>query len=117
MNERLEDIIAFRKKKLQAFLDAGQNPYPSHTDRTHTNSQALEQFDALQGKSITLVGRIRSLRAMGKLTFIHIEDGAARIQVLLKADDLGADQFQFFNDNFDLGDFVEVTGTLFKTKT
>ncbi len=117
MNERLEDIIAFRKKKLQAFIGAGINPYPSHTDRTHTNSAALEQFDALAGQAITLVGRIRSMRAMGKLTFIHIEDGNARIQVLLKADDLGEDKFKFFNDNFDLGDFVEVTGTLFKTKT
>jgi lysyl-tRNA synthetase, class II len=117
MNERLEDIIAFRKKKLQAFLEAGQNPYPSHTGRTHSNSQPLEQFDALQGQSLTLVGRIRSLRAMGKLTFIHIEDGTGRIQVLLKADDLGEEKFKFFNDNFDLGDFVEVTGTLFKTKT
>lgn len=117
MNERLEDIIAFRKKKLQAFLDAGINPYPSHTDRTHTNIQALDLFDQLQNQTITLVGRIRGLRAMGKLTFLHIEDGTARIQVLLKADDLGEDQFKFFNDNFDIGDFVEITGTLFKTKT
>ncbi len=117
MNERLDDIIAFRKKKLQAFIDAGINPYPSHTDRTHTNAEALEQYEQLQGQNITLVGRIRALRAMGKLTFLHIEDGTARIQVLLKAEDLGEEQFKFFNDNFDIGDFVEVTGALFTTKT
>lgn len=117
MNERLEDIIAFRKKKLQAFLDAGINPYPSSTDRTHTNQEALDNYDQLQGKTVTLVGRIRGLRAMGKLTFLHIADGTARIQVLLKAEDLGEQQFKFFNDNFDIGDFVEVTGTLFTTKT
>lgn len=117
MNERLDDIVAFRKKKLQAFLDAGINPYPSHTDRTHTNAEALEKYDQLQGQAITLVGRIRTLRGMGKLTFLHIEDGTARIQVLLKADGIGDDQFKFFNDNFDIGDFVEATGTLFTTKT
>jgi len=117
MNERLDEIIAFRKKKLQAFIGAGLNPYPSHTDRTHTNAQALEQYEVLQGQTITVVGRIRGLRAMGKLTFIHVEDGTARLQVLLKADDIGADKFKFFNDNFDIGDFVEVSGTLFKTKT
>jgi len=117
MNERLEDIIAFRKKKLQAFIDAGINPYPSTTGRTHTNAEALEQFGQLQGQAITVVGRIRGMRAMGKLTFAHIEDGTGRIQVLLKADDLGEDKFKFFNENFDIGDFVEAAGSLFTTKT
>jgi lysyl-tRNA synthetase class 2 len=117
MNERLEDIIGFRRKKSEAFLAAGINPYPSVSNRTHTNREALDQFDDLQGQAITLVGRIRSLRAMGKLTFLHIEDGTARVQVLLKSEDLGEEKFKFFNDNFDIGDFVECTGSLFVTKT
>ncbi len=116
MTDRLEDIIEFRKKKLEAIRAAGFDPYPSKTERTHTNREALDQFDKLQAQTITLVGRIRSLRTMGKLIFAHIEDGTSRIQVLLKADDLG-EKFKFFEDNFDIGDFLEVTGTLFKTKT
>jgi lysyl-tRNA synthetase, class II len=117
MNERLEDIISHRKKKLQNLGEAGINPYPSVSGRTHSNKEALDKFDSLQEQELILVGRIRSLRIMGKLCFIHIEDGLARIQVLLKADNLGDEQFKFFVDNFDIGDFVECAGSLFVTKT
>jgi len=117
MSERLEDIIEFRKKKLENLKAAGIDPYPSETARTHTNQEALEGYNSLQGQSIVLVGRIRSLRTMGKLAFAHIEDGSGRIQVLVKSDEVGEDQFQLFVDNFDIGDFLEATGTLFTTKT
>ncbi len=117
MSERLEDIIEFRKKKLQNLKDAGIDPYPSETHRTHTNLEAIEKFEQLSEGTVTLVGRIRSLRTMGKLAFAHIEDGTARIQVLLKSDEVGDEQFNLFVDNFDIGDFIEVTGKLFITKT
>jgi lysyl-tRNA synthetase class 2 len=117
MSDRLEDIIAFRRAKLDRIKQAGIDPYPSTTGRTHTNAEVLDKFDDLQGKELILVGRIRSLRTMGKLAFFHVEDGTAKIQVLLKEDELGKDQFDFFVDNFDIGDFVEATGTLFLTKT
>lgn len=117
MSERLEDIIAGRQKKLEEIKKAGIDPYPSSTSRTHTNKQALDGFDALMNEKITLVGRIRSFRDMGKIIFAHIEDGSGKIQILLKQDEIGAEEFKFFLKNFDSGDFIEVTGTLFKTKT
>lgn len=117
MNERLDDIIGHRKTKLENLRAAGMEPFPSATSRTHSNLEAIEQFDSLQGQTLTLAGRIRSMRGMGKLLFLHIDDGTGRVQVLLKSDDLGDKQFAFFVDNFDLGDFVEATGTLFITKT
>ncbi len=117
MSERLEDIIAGRKAKLQVIKDAGIEPYPSTTQRTHTNQQALDGFDNLQNQSLTLVGRIRSWRDMGKIIFAHIEDGTAKIQVLFKKEEVGDDAFNFLLKNFDIGDFIEATGTLFKTKT
>lgn len=117
MNERLEDIINHRKKKLENLAAAGINPYPSVTERTHTNSEVLEKFAELEGQRVTLVGRVRSIRGMGKLLFLHIDDGSGRIQVLLKADDIGAEKFSNFVDNYDLGDFVQATGSLFVTKT
>jgi lysyl-tRNA synthetase, class II len=117
MNERLDDIIKFRKDKLERFLQAGIDPYPSSTGRTHSNAEVKAQFDELQGQTITLAGRIRSLRSMGKLTFVHIDDGTARVQILLKADEVGDEQFAWFADNYDIGDFIEATGTLFTTKT
>lgn len=117
MNERLEDIINHRKKKLENLISAGIDPYPSETARTHSNTEALEKFDDLSDRQVTLVGRIRSMRGMGKLLFLHIDDGGAKIQVLIKADDVSDRQFEFFVDNFDLGDFIEATGKLFVTKT
>src|SRR3989344_2598584 len=117
MSERLEDVIKIRREKLERIKQAGLEPYPSSVNRTHTNKQALDDFDALVDKSITVVGRIRSWRDMGKLIFAHIEDGGSKIQVLIKSDDVGADNFKFALKHFDIGDFLEVTGTLLKTKT
>lgn len=117
MSDRLEDIIAFRKKKLEQIKAAGVDPYPSVTERTHTNKEALDNFELLAGKTVVLVGRIRSLRVMGKLIFAHIEDGSARIQLLFKADEIGEEVFKFLSDNFDIGDFIQATGQLFVTKT
>jgi lysyl-tRNA synthetase class 2 len=65
----------------------------------------------------TVVGRIRSLRAMGKITFAHIEDGAGRVQIFLRANDIGQDQVEFFNRYFDLGDFIQAKGEMFRTRT
>ncbi len=117
MSERLEDILAARRKKLETLKEAGIEPYPSSTSRSHTNKEALDDFDSIGNKQITLVGRIRSFRDMGKIIFVHIEDGSAKIQVLFKQDEVGKEKFDFFLKNFDSGDFVEITGTLFKTKT
>ncbi len=119
MSERLEDIIKFRRQRLDQLKAAGVDPYPSTTDRTHANQEVLEQFDTLSQAQtpVTLVGRIRSWRTMGKLIFSHIEDGTAKIQVLFKSDNIGEEQFKFLLNNFDIGDFIEATGTLFTTKT
>jgi lysyl-tRNA synthetase class 2 len=117
MSERIEDIIDFRRKKLAALKAAGIDPYPSSTKRDHSNQEALDNFEALAEtkKEITVVGRIRSLRTQGKITFAHIEDGTTKIQLFFKADNL-AEKFALL-ENFDLGDFIEATGFLFKTKT
>ncbi len=117
MSERLEDIIAFRKKKLENLLSHNINPYPSSTARTHQISEVLEQFDQLGDNTVTIVGRIRSLRLMGQLAFAHIDDGEARMQILLQKTEVGEEMFDFFADNFDVGDFVEANGILFTTKS
>ena len=79
-----------------------------------------QKFDALaeQSTRVVLVGRIRSLRTMGKLVFAHVDDGTSRIQrILVASNDVGEASFSFFVENFDIGDFVEAAGTLFLTKT
>ncbi len=117
MSERLEDIRARRIEKIKHLEQAGIEAYPSTTARTHSNADALAHFNDLQGQRVTLVGRIRSMRGMGKILFAHVEDGTARVQILVKQEEVGDAQFNFFLDTFDTGDFVEVTGTLFETKT
>lgn len=112
----IEDIKKVRLEKLEALEKLGINPFPSQTRRTHTNKEVIDNFNKLLKKKIFLVGRIRAVRGHGGSTFIHIEDGTGRIQVYLKRDVLGKKGYKNFQDFFDIGDFIEVGGTLFKTK-
>jgi len=117
-NTSLEKIRLEKIKELRA---AGLEPYPTRAERTHTSRQAIADFEAAEktGQEVkaTLAGRIRAVRPMGKLTFAHIEDGEGRIQLFLRADDLGEDKLDHFNKWFDLGDFVQASGFMFRTRT
>ena len=114
--DNLEEIRKIRIQKLENLKKAGINPYPAVVLRTHTNQEAIDDFKKLEKKSITLVGRIRSIRGHGGSTFCHIEDGSAQIQIYLKKDIVGETEYKLFIENTDIGDFVEVTGKLFLTK-
>lgn len=115
----IKELKQQRKEKLKAIRNAGQLAYPKDTKRTHTNQRALNQFETLEKEKerVTLVGRMRSKREHGKLTFCDIKDGTAKIQILMKESKLGPKSYEFFLDNFDMGDFIEVTGTLTTTDT
>ncbi len=114
----IEKLKKVRIDKLKNLEKAGINPYPAEVLRTHTNQEALDSFNKLirVKKKITLVGRIRSLREHGGSTFCHIEDGTVQIQIYLKQDKIGKKEYQLFLNNIDIGDFVETTGFLFKTR-
>ncbi len=114
------DLERVRLEKLERLRQAGVEPYPNRVERTHTTADAIRAFEAAdedESVEATLVGRLRSIRAMGKSTFAHIEDGAGRLQLYLRADELGAEVFDSFNDDFDLGDFIQVHGKFFRTRT
>lgn len=112
----MSDEREARIEKLAALRAEGIDPYPARSHRTHTAAETLAHFDALQGDQITLTGRLMLLREMGKSAFAHIEDGTARIQIYFKRDTIGEDAFRRIK-LLDLGDFLQVTGTLFTTKT
>ncbi len=119
MREHTE-LERVRLEKLERLRRAGMEPYPRTAERTHTAAEALKAFaEAPEGERVdaTLTGRLRAVRTMGKATFAHVEDGSGRIQLYLRADDLGLDRLKLFNNEFDLGDFVQAAGYLFKTKT
>jgi len=114
----VDEIRKNRIKKLEAIKSAGYFAYPQETKRTHTSLQALTDFGKLSRskKEIVLGGRILSLRQHGGLIFANIADGAGQLQILFKRDRLGEKKYQFFIDNFDIGDFAEARGFLFKTQ-
>lgn len=107
-----------RLEKLKEILRRKINPYPTGVERDMTCLEARKNFERLakEKKEINLVGRIRSIRLHGKACFSHIEDGAGRFQIYLKEDILKED-YNFFKEFIDIGDFIQVKGTLFSTKT
>lgn len=111
-----EDIIQTKLEKLELLKNAGESPYPEKSSRSMSNVEALEQFESLQGQVLFLVGRVRSIRLMGKVAFAHIEDESGKVQIFLKKDEMDERQFTLFMDAVEIGDFIEVKGELFLTK-
>ncbi len=115
----IEEIRDARLKKLKLLEEKGINPYPTTANQDKTLRTAIEEFDTLSqsAEKLSLVGRILSIRGQGKIIFFDFDDGTARFQALLKhSEPTSAEDFDLFQEVFDIGDFIEVTGTLFLTK-
>ena len=119
----LQDYRDERLRKLEELKALGVNPYPANAHRTHTGANAVGQYDELQGKEITVVGRIVSIRSFGKLAFIKLRDESGSIQLYLQDSEmalldaehgvLGIKELRLL----DSGDFIEATGEMVTTKT
>lgn len=114
----IEEIKKARLEKLQRIQKKGLLAYPGQVKRTHSLGELLKGFSALakSQKEIIGTGRIRTVREHGGSTFFHIEDGTASMQAYLKKDRVGETPYQFFLENIDIGDFVQLRGVLFLTK-
>ena len=112
----LNQIINFRKEKLNDLQKKGVNPYPSYFRLTHYSESIKINFEKLEGEDVVVAGRIMAVRRMGKASFFRIIDNEGAIQVFIKKDDIGEDSYENFK-LFDIGDFVGVSGQVFKTKT
>jgi len=116
--EKPSDLERQRYMKLERIRERGIDPYPPRVQRSQTTAEAIREFETGEPqREISLVGRLRSIRVMGKSTFAHIEDGSGRIQIYLRQDTLGEEAYEFFKQDFDIGDFIGVTGDLFRTRT
>ncbi len=118
----LTDLERQRVQKLERLREAGIEPYPRRVERTHTIAAALAALEAAEASGqepppVAVTGRLRSMRVMGKITFAHIEDGSGTIQLFLRLQNVGREQYDRFKRDFDLGDFVEAHGTLMRTRT
>src|SRR3989344_1462317 len=121
----IDEIRDIRIKKLELLRSKGINPYPAESNREISLKEAIENFDNLEkparagGKKKIkwIAGRIMSIRGQGAIVFITLNDGTASFQGLFKKDVLGDDKFSFFNEVVDIGDFIEIQGSFFTTKT
>ena len=113
------DERTIRLDKLKSLRDLGLNPFPSVTGRTHSCHDARVLFDTLteSQKRIVLVGRIRNIRRHGGSAFLILEDGTDRFQIYIKKDDSGDTCFHIVKNLLDIGDFIQVEGFVFQTKT
>ncbi len=111
----LEEIRKTKIEKINKLRKAGLDPYPASSTRTHKISQVVENFDNLTHE-ITIVGRIMARREHGGSMFFDVRDESGKFQGFIKEDSAGKEVFSRFFDLVDIGDIVELTGPLFKTK-
>ena len=117
------NLEKIRLEKVEILRAEGIEPYPTRAERTHSSQDAVTLFERAEAAGseeplgVTLAGRLRALRPMGKITFAHIEDGSGRVQLFLRANDVGLENLKLFNGEFDLGDFVQASGEMFRTRS
>jgi len=113
MSQNITDELKSRLKKLEAIKEAGLNPYPDKYERTHSLAEAKA---SKTGTKVKVAGRLMTIREMGKICFCHLLDWSGKMQIVLREDAVGKEQFKFFLKNLDLGDFLGVEGEIFTTK-
>ncbi|WP_407691437.1 lysine--tRNA ligase [Robertmurraya mangrovi] len=121
-HEELNDQLRVRREKMSAMREKGLDPFGKRFDRSHQSQELISQYGELEKEevdskevSVTLAGRIMTKRGKGKAGFAHIQDLSGQIQIYVRKDAVGEDQYELF-DSADLGDIVGITGTLFKTQ-
>ncbi len=113
----MNHLMQVRKEKLDNLIAEGKNPFEiTKFNRTHTSADIEKHYDELEGKDVTIAGRIMSKRIMGKASFCHIQDATGQIQSYVSINDLGEESYKQFKED-DIGDIVGITGFVFKTKT
>ena len=112
----LREILQIRRDKLKALQDAGMNPFEiTRYDVTHHAQEVKDHFDALEGQTVSLGGRLMSKRGMGKVSFCDLQDKSGRIQIYARKDEMDEEAYNRFK-KFDIGDIVGVKGQVFRTQ-
>ena len=115
--EDLNALMKVRREKLLDLQNAGKDPFQiTKYDVTYHSEDVKNNFENLEGKEVSVAGRMMSKRIMGKASFCHIQDLKGTIQVYVARDCVGDEEYSAFK-KYDIGDFVGVKGTVFKTKT
>jgi len=113
----LNQLLKVRREKLAQLQEEGKDPFQiMKYDVSHHSQEIKDDFDGLEGKSVTIAGRLMSKRVMGKASFCHVQDLQGTIQSYVARDSLGEEEYKAFK-KLDIGDIVGVVGKVFKTKT
>ena len=115
--QELSEILQVRRDKLKALQDEGRDPFQqTKFVRSAWSSEIKDDYEAFEGKTVSVAGRIMSKRGMGKAIFCHIKDDKGQLQLYVRSDAVAAQEFADFR-KYDIGDIIGVTGYVFKTKT
>ncbi|MCI6678371.1 MAG: lysine--tRNA ligase [Oscillibacter sp.] len=110
------ELLRIRRDKLKALQDEGRDPFTiTRFDVTHHTQDIKDNFDALEGKPVSVAGRLVSKRGMGKVSFCDLQDKTGRIQLYARKDEMDADNYDRFK-KYDIGDIVGVNGEVFRTQ-
>jgi len=113
----MDHLMQVRREKLDKLRAEGKDPFQiTKFNRTHTTKQVIDNYDELEGKDVTIAGRLMAKRIMGKASFCHIQDGDGKIQSYVSINDLGEESYKQFKED-DIGDIIGITGFVFKTRT
>ncbi len=113
----LNEILRVRREKLKELQDNGKDPFEiTRYDKTHNTVEIKDNFETLEGKQVSVAGRLMSKRVMGKASFCHIQDREGQIQSYVARDSIGEEEYKLFK-KLDIGDMVGIKGEVFKTKT
>ncbi len=111
----LSEILKIRRTKLQELQQNGKDPFKIiKYDVTNSASEIIDSFENFEGKYVSVAGRLMSKRGMGKASFCDLQDRDGKIQLYVKIDDIGAENYEEFK-KFDIGDMIGVKGTVFRT--
>ncbi|MBQ9247869.1 MAG: lysine--tRNA ligase, partial [Ruminococcus sp.] len=117
MEQNLNEILKLRREKLANLQNAGKDPFViTKFDQTHHSVEIKENYDELEGKTVSVAGRMMFKRVMGKASFCNIQDLKGSIQAYVARDVIGVDSYTDFK-KYDVGDIIGITGEVFKTKT
>lgn len=115
--ENLNEMLILRREKLKKLVEMERNPFLIEKyDYTHHSVEIKEHFEELEGKEVSIAGRIMSKRGHGKVCFVDLQDTEGRIQLFVKMDAVGEEEYELFK-TYDIGDIIGVEGEVFITKT
>ena len=113
----INQLLKVRREKLADLQERGKDPFQiTKFDVTHHSQEVKDDFDALEGKTVTIAGRMMSKRVMGKASFCNVQDLKGNIQCYVARDNVGEEEYKDFK-KYDIGDIIGITGEVFRTKT